>query len=528
MKNSRSWVAPVLRILLVVGLVCATFGSDDGITRRKTRGGRYTATDLQLFNPNFRNSQASVEWIDNAGQLQATLPVSVALRSTRYYTIEESGIVSSTFVGAIEVVSATHELYGVVTHFDKGSNAPGFERGNEHYEVRDLSQSSTALSAPLIVQNGVLSSNISILNPADNGATNVTIELYDTAGAITVYNTTVTGNALIEILPTVITAAPFIGSARILSDKPIAAYVSIYDGATQGGYSASVETVSTTGRSYSNQLHQPNQLNADQPQGVFPNLQPTDDISATRSVFVVNVSTQPATVTINSKTAVLNTLTVPSHGQINVSVPFSKAVTSIFVAANQPIESALTIRDTTINPITFNFVTGFVVYPMLKLRDQSQSLSLQAMRALHAQHPNLAEQTEADIVGPPDATTHCAVAPTVYGGYRGWETTLKLLNPLSVTGIVTVTFFPSLDATDVVSTVVVTRALPPNTSVVPNYVGIVGSNAPWSAYLESTVPFYGDATSVKPSEADGLMSYRIEPITCVKQREYLYMPLQLK
>ena len=533
MKSSRFWVATILRLAIVIGLVAATFGSDDGSTRRKTRGGRWTATDLQLFNPNFRDSKASVEWITDAGLLQATLPVSVPLRSTRYYTIEESGIVSPSFVGAVEVVSATQELYGVVTHFDKGGDAPSFERGNEHYEVRDLSQGGTALNVPLIIQNGVYSTNISILNPADNGATTVAIELYDASGAITLYNTTITGNALIEISPTIVTTAPFVGSARILSNKPIAAYISIYDGETQGGYSASVDassTTSITNRSASsqrNQLNQPSQVNADQPQGVFPNLQPTDDISATRNVFIVNVSTQPATVTINSKTSVLNTLTVPPRGQISAAVPFSKAVTAIFVAANQPIESAMTVRDNTINPVTFNLVTGFVVYPMLKLRDQSQVLSLQAMHALYAHRPDVVD--EADVVGPPGVATYCAVAPTVYGGYRGWETTLKLLNPLSVTGSVTVTFFPSLSASDAVSTVVVTRALPPNVSVVPNYVGIVGSNSPWSAYLESTVPFYGDATSIKPNEADGLMSYRIEPITCVKQRsEYLYLPLLVR
>ncbi len=524
MKKSRlshTGFAFVLRIAIVVGLVLATFGDDDGSTRRKTRGGRYTATDLQLFNPNYRDSAASVEWIDDTGQLQATLPVSLALRSTRYYTVEESGLISSTFIGAVEIVSASHEIYGVVTHFDKGSSAPGFERGNEHYEVRDLSLGSTVLNAPLIIQNGVFSTNISILNPADNGPTNVTVELYDTTGAVTAYNTTVTGNDLIEISPTIITAGPFVGSARILSDKPIAAYISIYDGATQGGYSASVET-SAKANAIRQSKKQPAAVNADVPQGFFPNLQPTDDPLATRSVFIVNISSQPATVTLNSKTAVLSTFTVQPRAQITAAVPFSKVLTSVYIAADQPIESALVISDSTVNTTT-NRVTGLVLYPMLKLADQSLStLSLRAMHARNALIPDGSEQ--ADIVGPPDAATHCAVAPTVYGGYKGWETSLKLLNPLSTTGIVTVTFFPTLEAGETISTVIVTRSLPPNASVVPNYVGILGSDSPWSAYLESTLPFYGDATSIKPDEADGLMSYRLEPITCVKQRESVYLP----
>ena len=513
-------------VLLALLVSFVAIGQDDGSARRKTRSGRYTATDLQLFNPNYRDSVASVEWIDNAGQLQATLPVSLALRSTRYYTIEESGLISPTFIGAIEIVSATRELYGVVTHFDKGSSAPSFERGNEHYEVRDLSQGGTTLNAPLILQTGSYSTNISILNPADNGPTDVTVELFDTAGAVTAYNTTVTGNALIEISPTIVTTGSFVGSARITSNKPIAAYISIYDGATQGGYSASIEPTETSTQANAlSRTKQPAAMNADIPQGFFPNLQPTDDPLATRGVFIVNISTKPATVTLNSKTAVLSTFTVQPRGQITTAVPFSKALTSVYLAADQPIESALIISDSTV--ITTNHVTGLVLYPMLKLKDQS--LSLQAMHARNALRPEADEQAnDANIVGPTDAATHCAIAPTVFGGYRGWETSLKLLNPLSVTGVVTVTFFPTLEAGEVISTVIVTRSLPPNVSVVPNYVGIVGSNSPWSAYLESTVPFYGDATSIKPDEADGLMSYRLEPITCVKQREMVFLPFLIK
>jgi hypothetical protein len=164
---------------------------------------------------------------------------------------------------------------------------------------------------------------------------------------------------------------------------------------------------------------------------------------------------------------------------------------------------------------------------MLKPKDQSlQSLSLKAMHAANAKAPEQPDATE--IVGPPGAARHCAVAPTVYGGYKGWETSLKLLNPLTVTGLVTVTFFPTLEAGENISTVIVSRSLPPNTSVVPNYVGILGSNSPWSAYLEATVPFYGDATSIKPDEADGLMSYRLEPITCVRQFEAVFLPIIIR
>ena len=517
-------VKKTILALLAFILSFALLPQEDGSARRKTRTGRYTATDLQVFNPNYRDIAATVEWIDDAGQLQAALPVSLALRSTRYFTVEESGLISPTFIGAVEIVSATKEVYGVVTHFDKGGSAPGFERGNEHYEVRDLSQGGTVLNAPLIIQNGVFSSNISILNPADNGPTDVMVELYDAAGAVTVYNTIATGNILIEMSPTIVTAGPFVGSARIVSDKPIAAYISIYDGATQGGYSASIEApananaINRTGKKPA----QTTATSADVPQGFFPNLQPTDDPLATRSLFIVNIGTQPATVTLNSATAVLSTFTVQPRAQITAAVPFSKVLTSVYIAADQPIESAIVISDSTVNTTT-NRVTGLVLYPMLKLADQSLSL-----RAMHARNTNLPEGAEqTDIVGPPSAATHCAVAPTVFGGYRGWETSLKLLNPLSTTGIVTVTFFPTLDAGESISTVIVSRSLPPNASVVPNYVGILGSNSPWSAYLESTVPFYGDATSIKPDEADGLMSYRLEPISCVKQREAVYLPYMI-
>ena len=520
---TRTFIRVFIAFALAMTLVIALDGSDAG-ARRKGRTGRYTATDLQLFNPNYRDGAASVEWIDNAGQLQATLPVSLALRSTRYYTVEASGLISPSFIGAIEIVSATRELYGVVTHFDKGSSAPSFERGNEHYEVRDLSQGSTALNAPLIIQNGTYSTNISILNPADNGSTNISIELFDDSGAATAFNTIITGNALIEISPTIITMGPFVGSARITSNKPIAAYISIYDGATQGGYSASIEAT-TQASSFGRKPQRPTAVNADVPQGFYPNLQPTDDPLATRGVFVVNIGTKPATVTLNSKTAVLSTFIVQPHGQITAAVPFSKALTSVYLAADQPIESALVVSDSTV--ITTNRVTGLVVYPMLK--NNNQALSLQAMHARNALQPEIDEHANGvGIVGPPSAATHCAIAPTVYGGYRGWETSLKLLNPLSTTGVVTVTFFPTLDASETISTVIVTRSLPPNASVVPNYVGIVGSDSPWSAYLESTVPFYGDATSIKPDEADGLMSYRLEPITCVKQRETYYLPFVTK
>jgi hypothetical protein len=516
-KTLKTTAKKALIALTAFLLVSALLPPDDSEARRKTRSGRYTATDLQLFNPNYTDSTTTVEWIDEAGQLQATLPVSLEMRSTRYFTVEESGLISATFVGAVEVVSATREVYGVVTHFDKGSSAPSFERGNEHYEVRDLGQAGTVLNAPLILQTGVFSTNISILNPADNGAAEVTIELYDALGAVTAYNTLVNGNALIEISPTIITAAPFVGSARILSDKPIAAYISVYDGAKQGGYSASVDTATT-----SRNGKQPNAVNADVPQGFFPNLQPTDDPLATRSVFIVNISTQPATVTLNSPTAVLSTFTVQPRAQITAAVPFSKVLTSVYIAANQPIESALVISDSTVT--TTNRVTGLVLYPMLKLADQS--LSLRAMHARNANAPALSE--DANVVGPASAATHCAVAPTVFGGYRGWETSLKLLNPLSTTGMVTVTFFPTLEAGENISTVIVSRSLPPNTSVVPNYVGILGTNSPWAAYLESTVPFYGEATSIKPDEADGLMTYRLEPITCLQQREVYYMPIVIR
>jgi hypothetical protein len=479
--------ATTLRLVVCIAIGFAfVLHGEDSMARRKTRTGRYTATDVQLFNPNFANSAATLEWIDAAGALQASLPVSMPLRSSVYITAEESGLVSPTFIGAIEIVSATEALYGVVTHMDKGAGAPAFERGNDQYEIRDVNFSSDPLNAPLIVENGVVHTNLSLLSPADNGPTLVTITLFTSAGTPITFNQTIVGNVLVEISPTIVTST-FAGSGRIWASQPIAVYVSLYDGAVQGGYTAvpgdeaSVSAVN----------------------GVYPNLQPTDDAGAQRTLYVVNTSDTPTEVTISSNDGVLFTRTVPTFGQVDVSVPFSKTITEVYVNANQEVESVMTVADT--NASDPRQITGFVVYPLLKKRDEALPRTK-----------------------PLGLTTYCAVAPTVYGGYKGWETTLKVINPLSVTGLLTVTFFPALSATTQVSNVIVTRLLPPNLSVVPNYAGIVGGESAWSALLEASVPFYGDATSLRRGETDGLMSYRVEPIACPSRTYNLYVPLHIK
>ncbi len=515
----------IVRVLLVLTLaVVAVFTvNSDGSAGRKSRSGRWTATDLQLFNPDFVNSAATVEWITSAGDRVATLPVSVALRSSRYYTVEASAIITAGFIGGMEITSATHDLYGIVTHFDKGEGAPGFERGNEHYEIRDTAKGGLVLELPLIIEDGRQHTNISILNPADNGPVQLTIELYSDAGAASAFNQTIVGNALFEISPTFVTVGPFVGSARILSDKPVAAYVSIYDGTTQGGYSA-ILGESTNAAAKTNLVRSVSAINLEEPQGYFPNVQPTDDISVTQAIYAVNVGTAPATITISSRFGAIFTNTVAPRAQISAVVPFTKTLTEIFVTASQPVQSALVISDG--NPTDKAGVTGFAVFPMQN----------QLNRALVEAGPPAENQGGGASVSMADenassnsvANLHCAVAPTMYGGYNGWQTALKLLNPLSTTGVVTVTFFPSLDASQAVSQVVVVRNLPPTTSVSPNYVAITGSDSPWSAYIESTVPFYGDATSTKTDEADGIMSYRIEPVTCVERISRLYLPFSIK
>ena len=526
-ENLKAPASGPARALLVLLLVVVTVfaGTSDGSAGRKSRSGRWTATDLQLFNPNFADSAASVEWHTAAGDLAATLPAAVSLRSSRYYTVEASGLITPGFIGGVEVVSATYELYGIVTHFDKGDGAPAFERGNEHYEIRDTSEGGLSLEAPLIIEDGRQHTNISILNPADNGPVQLTIELYSNAGAASAYNQTIVGNALFEISPTFVTVGPFIGSARILSDKPVEAYISIYDGATQGGYSAIRSEGSLAG---TNRANSASSVSAEAPQGYFPNLQPTDDVSATQSLYAVNVGTVPATITISSRFGALFTATVAPRAQFSTVVPFTKTVTEIFVAASQPVQSAIVVSDSVVtDTLGAAGVTGFVVYPMQNELNRALAGTAQMVAAQPARQAAQPAQTQAAAqadAGP----LYCAVAPTLYGGYNGWQTALKLLNPLTTTGTVTVTFFPALQASEAVSQVVTVRSLPPSTSVSPNYVAISGSDAPWSAYIESTVPFYGDATSTKVGETDGIMSYRIEPVTCVQQTWHLYVPWVLK
>ena len=521
----------IVRALLVLSLVFVAVFTDnsEGTAGRKSRSGRWTATDLQLFNPDFANSAADVEWTTDAGVQVATLPVSVGLRSSSYYTVEASGLITPGFVGGLEIVSATHELYGIVTHFDKGDGAPGFERGNEHYEIRDTTGGGRVLEAPLIIEDGRQHTNISILNPADNGPVELTIELYSNAGAASAIHQTIIGNALIEISPTFVTVGPFVGSARILSNKPVAAYVSIYDGATQGGYSAILGNATNTAAQASAAKASPkatSSVSLESPQGYFPNLQPTDDVSATQSLYAVNVGTVPTTITISSRFGALFTSTVAPRAQFSTVVPFTKTLTEIFVSADQPVQSAIVVSDSTGTDTAG--VTGFAVYPMQTELNRVvlDAAVAQQKATTSTQGKASAEATESTKAI--EATLYCAVAPTMYGGYNGWQTALKLLNPLTTTGVVTVTFFPALQASESVSQVVTVRNLPPMTSVSPNYVAITGSDAPWSAYIESTVPFYGDATSTKSGEADGIMSYRIEPVTCVQRILHYYLPWSVK
>lgn len=488
--------------MLLIGLVFSHVS--DGSAGRKSRSGRWTATDLQLFNPNPQTSSASAEWITDAGVLYAALGVTVPLSSTRYYTIEASGLVPATFIGGMELVSPTQELYGIVTHFDKGNGASAFERGNDHYELRDSAENSVELEAPLVVKTAgsllpltaAQHTNISILNPYSNGTISVTIQLYTPGGTLVgSVNQSISGNKLLEFdaLFGFGAASVFTGWARIISDKPIGAYISIYDGTVQGGYSAMPKLSAGAAARQSTQSTQVLNL-----LGLFPNSRPTNDALAVRTLYIVNNSASAVNVLVGSIPLLgdlLNIVLGPQTQQL-LLLPSLSLLDRIFVTSSEPVNSVLMIRDVNNLLLDPANVRGLVVYPMQTL---AEVLPLQVTAI------------------PVDPQTYCAVAPTIYTGYQSWNSTIKVINPVLPNGVITATFFPALGLSSVTNTVVLTKSLPYSTSVSIDFStsGLPGTTQGGAVYLEANAPFLGDVTSLRPSETDGMMSYRTEPISCL-------------
>ena len=470
----------LLRGLLCVALLFAF--SDDSKGARK---GRFTATDLQVFNPSFLPSSANAQWVDQIGQFQANLPINLNVRTSQYFTPELSGLVPATFIGGVEVISETGTVYATVTHFDKGSAAPDFERGNEHYEVRAADSDDTQLNAPVLVLSGTVRSNVSILSLGARPVT-VTVQFHRNTGVVVAsVITTVVGNALIDITDILSSVAPFSGTARLFSEQSVAGYVSIYDGLTQKGYMLAPKPKPVVSH------------NAPQTftRSRFTNVQPTDDEFIIRTLYIQNIDFFEAGVVIRSRFSTLFTGTIPALGQIAYTLPISKAITEIFLDSDQHLEGVLLVDDA--NATDRDRITGSVAYSALSpSRDQALT----------------------QVVGrSPVGLAHCAVAPTVYGGYQGWQTSLRLLNTGDISGTAVVTYFPALGASATTVPIVVNRILTPGVSVIPDYTPIANSNAAWSAYIEADVPFVGDVTSLQPDISDGMMAYRLEPITCVTQ-----------
>jgi hypothetical protein len=414
----------------------------------------------------------SLTWIDSTGATQATRALTMPVQASQVFTPEQTGELPVNFVGSVELASDYAPLCGVVTHFDRSEpGTAAFERGNEHYQLRSDESLGTVLDAATIVQNGNVSTTISILTSSDAPTATVTIQFRDSAGIVqSAILSTVVGSALFDLSAVAGLPVPFVGSARILSDQPIAAFVSLYSAQAQGGYSAAPVLVNNPGG------------------GVYPNLAPTADDLADRTLYVQNGNLATVLITATTRLGILFTATVPSKAQFTYSLPVSKAVNQLALDASGSVNSLVvfdSITSTVAEP-----VRGTAVYPMLiPGRDL----------------------TKRD----PFVNRYCAVAPTVLAGFDEWQTSLRLLNPLTTTGVVTITYRPSQNASTVSTPVVVTQTLPAGAGVTPDFSGILGHADIWSAYLESTVPFYGDATSKKPGVSDGLMTYPVEPIACV-------------
>ena len=209
----RSSIGLGLSLLMILLLIDPSAGG---------RKGRYTATDLQVFNPSFSARTANVQWVDQNGAFQANLPIDIGPRASQYFTPELSGLVPSTFIGGIEVISETGTLFATVTHFDKGPGAPDFERGNEHYEVRANDSAAIQLNAPVLIVSGTTRSNISILSSIDARPVTVTLQFHRDSGVVAAsLITTVVGNALIDVTSILSGALPFSGTARLFSNQSI-------------------------------------------------------------------------------------------------------------------------------------------------------------------------------------------------------------------------------------------------------------------------------------------------------------------
>jgi len=480
---ARQLRALALSVMLIATLI---FGIDPSTGSRK---GRYTATDIQVFNPTHSRLQAAVLWTNEDDSFRALLPVNIDPRASNYYTPELSGLIPSTFIGGIEIISDSYQLYATVTHFDKGDTAPAFERGNEHYEVRAADNSGLQLEGPTLMRNKLISSNISILNSISTRPVTVTLQLHQESGIVAAsYVTTAIGNLLIDLNDILTSTADFSGTVRIFASQPIAAYISIYDGVGQKGYSAAPVVTPTLTQA-------PSTLT----RNIIPLLQPGDDEQITRTLYLQNVEYYDANVIVRTRFTPLFTTTIPPLGQVAYTFPYSKAITEIFVDSDQRVEGVMLIDD--INKDDRDHITGAAAYSALKPnRDQALRQS--------------------------SAETHCAVAATVYGGYNGWQTELSLVNQANVSGTAVITYFPALGASTPPRTpIVVTRFLTPGVSSIPDYTPIANSNAAWSAYIEADVPFVGYATSSHADLNDGLMAYRVEPAQCVAAPNLLFMPI---
>ncbi len=482
-------IGRLLVISLVLGAFVLAAVQDAGAGRR----GRFTATDLQVFNPSFFGSAARVDWLDATGTFQANLPIDLGPRASQYFTPELSGLVPSTFIGGVEIISQTGPLFATITHFDKGPGAPDFERGNEHYEVRDSDSVDVQLNAPVLIVRDSVRSNISILSGINARPLTLTVQFHRDSGVVAAsIVTTVVGNALLDVTAILSAVAPFSGTARLFSDQAVLGYVSIYDGQTQKGYTLAPKPEPIPER------RSPETFT----RSLWPNVQPTDDESITRTLYVQNIDFFQAGVVIRSRFGTLFTGTIPALGQIAYTLPYSKAITEIFIDSDQHLEAVLLIDDA--NATDRDAVTGAAAYHALSpLRDQA-----------------LIRRVEA---GP-----HCAVAPTVYGGYQQWQTSLRLVNTSALSGTAVITYFPALGASATSTPVAVIRVLTPGVSVIPDYQPIANSGAAWSAYVEADVPFVGDVTSLRSGVQDGMMAYRLEPTTCVVIPRYVFIPLALR
>lgn len=497
----RSSIGLGLSLLMILLLIDPSAGG---------RKGRYTATDLQVFNPSFSARTANVQWVDQNGAFQANLPIDIGPRASQYFTPELSGLVPSTFIGGIEVISETGTLFATVTHFDKGPGAPDFERGNEHYEVRANDSAAIQLNAPVLIVSGTTRSNISILSSIDARPVTVTLQFHRDSGVVAAsLITTVVGNALIDVTSILSGALPFSGSARLFSNQSIGGYVSIYDGETQKGYSLIPKPLPVLD-TRSNLYTQYTQLPDTFTRSIFPNVQPTDDEFITRTLYVQNIDLFQAGVVIRTRFGPLFTGTIPALGQIAFTLPYSKAINELFLDSDQYLTGVLLVDDA--NAADRDQITGAAAYPAL-----SPDLD-RAYRNSNA----------TNVPNAPNAANHCAVAPTVFGGYQGWQTSLRLVNNGDISGTAVITYFPAIGASNSATPIVVSRVLTPGISVIPDYEPIANSNAAWSAYVEADVPFFGDVTSVKSGIADGIMAYRMEPTTCVITPLQMFIPLALR